>query len=258
MRGTKSKTASRKATMRCAIPSPKPRRNFDREASIKRMQPGIPGFFLVPKLRLCLSRTPFMQFCHAPADQSIIETDPAFFANRTQDTDGISRLGPMKQTPIHDRFNPEVLAIMPKNLSRVVEVGCSSALAKAYLEQTPACEYIGIELDPGYAEVARASCTRVLVGDIEEMDERTFSSLFPANCWVFADVLEHLYDPWAVLRRLRGSLSPGASVVACIPNAQHWSFQARLNCGILRYEDEGLFDRTHIRWFTMTTIGELF
>ena len=49
------------------------------------MQPGIPGFFLVPKLRLCLSRTPFMQFCHAPADQSIIETDPAFFANRTQD-----------------------------------------------------------------------------------------------------------------------------------------------------------------------------
>jgi SAM-dependent methyltransferase len=165
----------------------------------------------------------------------------------------------MKQTPIHDRFNPDVLAIMPKNASRVVEVGCSSgALAKAYLERTPGCEYIGIELDPDYAHVARSSCTKVLVGDIEKMEDEVFKTLFPADCWVFADVLEHLYDPWAVLRRLRTCLAAGASVVACIPNAQHWSFQARLNSGMFTYEDDGLFDRTHIRWFTKTTIGDLF
>lgn len=165
----------------------------------------------------------------------------------------------MKQTRMHDAFNPEVLAIMPRNASRVIEVGCSSgALAKAYLAQTPGCEYIGIDVDAQRADIARSFCTRVLVGDIEKMEDGVFGTLFPANCWVFADVLEHLYDPWSVLRRIRGSLAAGASVVACIPNAQHWSFQARLNCGILRYEDEGLFDRTHIRWFTKTTIGELF
>jgi len=160
---------------------------------------------------------------------------------------------------MHDRFNADVLAIMPPNAARVVEVGCSSgALAKAYLERTPGCEYIGIEIDPDYAQVARSSCTRVLVADIEKMDDAAFKTLFPADCWVFADVLEHLYDPWAVLRRLRAALPPGASVVACIPNAQHWSFQARLNCGLLNYEDDGLFDRTHIRWFTKATITELF
>ncbi len=165
----------------------------------------------------------------------------------------------MKQTPINDRFNPDVLAVMPVNASRVVEVGCSGgALAKAYLNQTPGCEYIGIELDPDYANVARSACTRVIVDDIEKMEDCVFSTLFPANCWVFADVLEHLYDPWSVLRRLRASMTAGESVVACIPNAQHWSFQARLNCGLLKYEDDGLFDRTHIRWFTKTTIGELF
>ena len=165
----------------------------------------------------------------------------------------------MKQTPIHDRFNPDVLAIMPKNASRVVEVGCSSgALAKAYLERAPGCEYIGIELDPDYAHVARSSCTKVVVGNIEKMEDEVFKTLFPADCWVFADVLEHLYDPWAVLRRLRTHLPAGASVVACIPNAQHWSFQARLNSGNFNYEDDGLFDRTHIRWFTKTTIGDLF
>jgi hypothetical protein len=46
--------------------------------------------------------------------------------------------------------------------------------------------------------------------------------------------------------------------VACIPNAQHWSVQARLNCGMFKYEDSGLLDRTHLRWFTRLTIIELF
>ncbi len=165
----------------------------------------------------------------------------------------------MKQTPINDRFNPDVLAVMPRHASRIVEVGCSSgALAKMYLQQAPACEYIGIELEPEYANIATSVCSKVIVDNIEKMEDRVFRELFPANCWVFADVLEHLYDPWAVLRRLRGSMSAGESVVACIPNAQHWSFQAKLNCGLLKYEDDGLFDRTHIRWFTKTTIGELF
>jgi 2-polyprenyl-3-methyl-5-hydroxy-6-metoxy-1,4-benzoquinol methylase len=165
----------------------------------------------------------------------------------------------MKQTPLNNRYNPDVLDLMPKNAQRIVEVGCSSgALATAYLQRSPKCEYIGIELEPEYAEVARSVCAEVMVDDIEKMDERIFKSLFPANCWVFADVLEHLYDPWAVLRRLRGSMTATESVVACIPNAQHWSFQARLNSGLFKYEDDGLFDRTHIRWFTKTTIGELF
>ena len=47
-------------------------------------------------------------------------------------------------------------------------------------------------------------------------------------------------------------------MVACIPNAQHWSVQFRLNAGDFRYEDAGLLDRTHIRWFTKKTIVELF
>jgi hypothetical protein len=98
----------------------------------------------------------------------------------------------------------------------------------------------------------------VLVGNIEQMSDDEFASLLPATCWIFGDVLEHLYDPWMVLRRIRKSLPSDGSIVACIPNAQHWSVQFRLNSGEFRYEDAGLLDRTHIRWFTKTTIIELF
>ena len=165
----------------------------------------------------------------------------------------------MKQTPAHDRHNPDILRFMPKNLKRVVEVGCSrGALARAYTAENSGCDYIGIEIDPEYAESARASCRSVICGDVETMSDSTFLSLFPSDCWIFGDSLEHLRDPWTLLSRMRGHLQTDARVIACIPNAQHWSVQARLNCGAFRYEDQGLLDRTHLRWFTRITIIELF
>ena len=165
----------------------------------------------------------------------------------------------MKQTPINHGVNEDLLAIVPSQADRFVEVGCSGGgMASAVRNRNPRAVYTGIELDADFAEVARQYCTSVIVGNIEQMSDAVFESLFPSDCWIFGDVLEHLYDPWAVLRRIRERLSPEASIVACIPNAQHWSVQARLNYGGFRYEDRGLMDRTHIRWFTRITIDELF
>ncbi|MDQ6916971.1 MAG: methyltransferase domain-containing protein [Pseudomonadota bacterium] len=165
----------------------------------------------------------------------------------------------MKQTPAHDRHNADILRFMPKDLARVVEVGCSSgALARAYTAENPRCDYTGIEIDPDYAELARRACRSVICADVELLPDDAFGSLFPSDCWIFGDSLEHLRDPWAFLKRVRSRLAPGALIIACIPNAQHWSVQVRLNCGELRYEDQGLLDRTHLRWFTRITIIDLF
>ncbi len=165
----------------------------------------------------------------------------------------------MKNTPIHDAYNPDLLRLIPKNSSRVVEVGCSGgALARAFRATNPHCEYIGIEHDPGYAESAKGACSKVITGSIEQLDDCIFQELFPSDCWIFGDVMEHLYDPWAVLKRIRSRLSGEACIVACIPNAQHCSVQTRLINGSFRYEEAGLLDKTHIRWFTRTTIVELF
>ncbi len=165
----------------------------------------------------------------------------------------------MKQTPVHFNYNSDILKIMPKNLKRVVEVGCSSgALAKAYVSENPKCKYTGIEIDPGYAEIAKEFCGDVFCGNIEHFDEERFLKLFPSDCWIFGDILEHLYDPWALLQRIQPHIGQDGLIIACIPNAQHWSIQASLNCGLFRYQDQGLMDRTHIRWFTRTTILDLF
>ncbi len=165
----------------------------------------------------------------------------------------------MKQTPIHDIPNTDILKLMPRDLKRIVEVGSSSgALARAYRNTNSTCEYIGIEIDPNYAEVSKNFCTEVICGNIESLVDDAFIKLFPSDCWIFGDALEHLYDPWALLGRIRKYLPITSQIIACIPNAQHWSLQASLNCGQFRYQDQGLMDRTHIRWFTRATIIELF
>lgn len=164
------------------------------------------------------------------------------------------------QTPIHDQHNPELLSEMPLDAKRVIEVGCSSgALARAYRKLNPSCEYIGTEIDPDYAAVARQHCQQVIVGNIEQMLDEIQTTQGKFDCWVFGDVLEHLYDPWRVLKRIADDLlTPNGSVVACIPNIQYWGMQLSVNMGDFRYQDSGLMDRTHIRWFTRVTIIEMF
>jgi len=139
-------------------------------------------------------------------------------------------------------------------------VGCSTgALAAAYRRLHPNCNYTGIEIDANYAEIARNNCNKVFVGDIEELLKHQSHLInLRADGYVFGDCLEHLYDPWCVLKILKGLIPKTGWICACIPNMQYYGVQAKLNRGEIFYEDNGPLDRTHIRWFTKKTITHLF
>ncbi len=167
----------------------------------------------------------------------------------------------MKQTPAYTIFNRELLALMPDKARQVVEIGCMLGnFAQAYRQINPECHYTGIDIDADYAKEAQKHCDLAIAADVERLDEGMWAQLEKADCWVFGDTLEHLRDPWKVLRRINKNMKShgGGTLVACVPNAQHWSIQMRLNNGAFRYEDAGLLDRTHLRWFTRTTLVELF
>jgi len=163
------------------------------------------------------------------------------------------------QTPAHELHNPELLRAIPAGARRLIEIGCSSgALAREFRKLAPDCDYTGVEIDPGYAKLAERHCDRCLVLDIEAADAAFWAAQADRDCWIFGDTLEHLRDPWGILARIRERIAAAGCVVACIPNAQHWSMQARLAIGDFRYEASGLLDRTHLRWFTRQTIVEMF
>ncbi len=165
----------------------------------------------------------------------------------------------MQQTPVHERHNHDLLGLIPLGALRLVEIGCSSgALAREFKLLSPACHYVGIEIDEQFTVLAERYCDECLTLDIEVAPDAFWQTCADADCWIFGDTLEHLRNPWAVLQRIRATMPKNGVVVACIPNAQHWSLQAKLSIGDFRYEASGLLDKTHLRWFTRQTIIELF
>ncbi len=165
----------------------------------------------------------------------------------------------VKEKEMLDKYNHDLLNLMPKDARGIVEVGCSNgALAHAYKQLNKSCFYTGIEIDDERLAVARNYCDEAFKIDIEAVDHVFFERYkLTHNCWVFGDVLEHLRDPWSLLVRIRESLPKDGCVVISLPNVQHWTIQAKLSVGDWRYEDFGLLDRTHIRFFTRTTMLEM-
>lgn len=156
------------------------------------------------------------------------------------------------RAPYPDHANPDLLDRIPLTARRILDVGCGAgALGRAYKRRNPAARYLGIEADPLAADIAAGRLDGVARGDVEQLSSPFAGERF--DCIIYGDVLEHLRDPWRVLRAQAAALAPGGVVLVCMPNAEHWRFADRLLQGGWDYEADGLFDRTHLRWFTADT-----
>jgi SAM-dependent methyltransferase len=113
-----------------------------------------------------------------------------------------------------------------------------------------------VELSP----IAANSACRIF-DDVEATDVSCAQFRFQTNQFdliIALDVLEHLADPWSVLKRLRELLAPDGVLIVSIPNVAHYRVSWRLFfLGEWEYRDEGLLDRTHLRFFTRKTAVEL-
>lgn len=141
--------------------------------------------------------------------------------------------------------------------ARVLDVGCASGYVARALSQERGATTVGIEPDPEMAAAAEAHCERVFAVGVEEAQEMPELVTDRFEAILFGDVLEHLVDPWQALVWARGLLKPGGRVVVSIPNVGHWSVRWSLLRGRFDYQDHGLLDRTHLRFFTHRTAHEL-
>ena len=140
---------------------------------------------------------------------------------------------------------------------RVLDVGCwTGDLGRALVAR--GCQVSGIEIDEDAAEKARADLETVVAADL---DTEPSSRLFPAGSFdaiVFADVLEHLRDPVAVLSDAANLLAPDGKIVISVPNVTHGSVRLALLQGRWTYTATGLLDETHIRFFNRSGVLAMF
>jgi SAM-dependent methyltransferase len=138
----------------------------------------------------------------------------------------------------------------------VLEIGCGAgatgALAK---KEGRVARFVGVELDAKSAAQARRVLDEVVEGDVETMSMPFAPGSF--DVLIMSEVLEHLFDPWSVLRSLAPLLVPGGLLYASSPNIAHISVLRMLLRNRWDYTEDGRMDWTHIRWFTSQTYQEM-
>ena len=153
-----------------------------------------------------------------------------------------------------ERTSLSVLASLIDKGSTVLDLGCGSGALGQYLKETRDCTSDGVTLSQAEADHAQPSYRRVEVADLETAD---LPRMFPGQRYhyiVCADVLEHLKRPDAVLELCRQMLTPGGRLLISVPNAAYSGLVAELLEGEFRYREEGLLDRTHLRFFTRRSL----
>ena len=153
----------------------------------------------------------------------------------------------------------EIAPFLPARVNRMLDIGCGTGATTAFVKSLrPVTWAAGSEFVPEEAEKARAICDLVSVGTVETWafeNEIAPSSLDLILC---LDVLEHLVDPWRVVKRLSPLLAPGGRLIVSVPNIRNWKFiRGLLFRGDFHYRDSGLLDRTHLRFFVRDTARDL-
>jgi 2-polyprenyl-3-methyl-5-hydroxy-6-metoxy-1,4-benzoquinol methylase len=165
----------------------------------------------------------------------------------------------------YDNANPTIVDLVDAGARRLCEFGCGAGgLARAIKARLGEVHYVGLEMVPEQLNLARPVLDAALVRNLDQLhdwssDPELMRALPPASFdhVIFGDVLEHLVDPERTLAQAVKLLVPGGAAVVCMPNVQHWSVFVQLVSGTWPRADSGLFDRTHLRWFTLDDMVRL-
>lgn len=132
----------------------------------------------------------------------------------------------------------------------VLELGCSSGHMTRILKENFDCRVIGIEIDPESAEQARSYCEKIIIGDVEQINLLEELSDLQFDTIICADVLEHLTDPWKLVKTLTSKLAPNGSIIISVPNAGFHGVLSELCDAKFSYRSKGSLDQNHLRFFT--------
>lgn len=164
------------------------------------------------------------------------------------------------QTLNLDSVNAGLLEMIPQPPANVLDVGCFCGGNGRWLRaKFPECRLTGIELLEKAAAIASKDYHRVIPKRFEDVDfelDGLASGSFDAI--IAADVLEHLYNPWQALLRLKPLASPSGALYASIPNVRNLRVIQTLAKGFWPYEGAGIKDVTHLRFFTQAEVLKMF
>lgn len=151
----------------------------------------------------------------------------------------------------------EMLKYIPQKAKTILDVGCGYGLFSQLLKEKFNAEVWGIELDKTAAVEARKKIDEAIEGDVNKAIDKLPDKKF--DCVVFNDILEHLANPFEILTKIKDKASERGVIVCSIPNVRYIrNLKKLLIDKQWEYEDEGVLDKTHLRFFTLKSVVKMF
>ena len=153
----------------------------------------------------------------------------------------------------------DILKLVPASAVKILDVGCSEGVLGKRLKERNNAEVIGIEIDENMAELAKQRLDRAIIDNADEIDLEKYLRLNYFDCIIFADILEHLKNPWKIVENVKPFLKDDGVVIVSIPNIRHYTTIFNLLVrGLWSYNNRGIHDKNHLRFFTFKVIREMF
>ncbi len=186
--------------------------------------------------------------------ETFAEYASRLFATRPGELDPAFRALVFEEPAEYER--PELTVRLSETSRRLCDVGCGTGAAAAAWKRRSGGVATGIEVGPAAAARARERLDRVVEGDARDVLDDLAEAGETFDAFLFADVLEHLEDPIAVLALARRLATPRAELVASVPNVGHLSVVRDLIVGRFDPLPAGLLDVGHLRWFERRWLAE--
>jgi SAM-dependent methyltransferase len=161
-----------------------------------------------------------------------------------------------KEDKYYENEREDIITLIPNEIKRVLDVGCGFGYMGKRLRKERGIEVIGIENEEKAVDTAKDNVDKLIIGDVENLKLPFERGYF--DCLVYGDVLEHIKEPWRILKEHTYYLKSGGFCIASIPNISHYSVIKGLLNDLWEYKPSGILDETHLRFFTLEGIRSMF
>lgn len=163
-----------------------------------------------------------------------------------------------KPSEYYEGCNEKLLHALPAGKKRVLELGCANGvLGRIYKSTNPDCHWTGVDIDEGALSAAKRNLDHVIKFDLNHYQTEDLLALGTFDMIVFGDLIEHMLEPERLAENLFKMSAPDGELLCCIPNMTNFQVVHRVLTGDFSYDEMGLLDSTHTRFFSAPSAQKL-
>jgi 2-polyprenyl-3-methyl-5-hydroxy-6-metoxy-1,4-benzoquinol methylase len=152
----------------------------------------------------------------------------------------------VKENLYNYQKNQAVIDLIPVGTKKILDLGCGTGTIADFLDKTISIH--GITISEKEYEISKTRLNKVFMFNLENGLPENIDTDY--DLVIASHVLEHIACADKLLSGVKGVLKPDGAILVALPNIMHYTYRFKLIWGNFEYEDTGVMDRSHLRWYT--------